>query len=329
MSDSFTMVFVDLDDTLIPTRIMKMMGNNLGINIFDTLSSTLLKKLQYSIIKTIAKIKSILQEQNQQIMISIVSNAKTLWIETLLKHIQNNSSVPKFPILAKYIYENNIGMHSAMDEMYNFFRCKYNKRTANAMIANIKHSNLDKKWISKYTTFSAILLQMKQKHNKHCNQIISFGDGKEEKTALQQYCMQSNIKCNHIEFINSPTIHQLQQQWKYIANNFANIISIKDEKHNFLLYDMHTIFECDNNKYCNGLSDQIWAIGTYFELWINQLDENVGNNKPDRIREVCVLVQKRIRTLKKAQYLKSIVLHLRENKEFDIAFIKQIVDSTK
>ena len=59
------MVFLDLDNTLIPTRMQNIIDNIFGINIFQTLSSTLLKKLQYSIIKAINKIKTTLQKQNK------------------------------------------------------------------------------------------------------------------------------------------------------------------------------------------------------------------------------------------------------------------------
>ena len=89
------MVFLDLDNTLIPTRMQNIIDNIFGINIFETLSSTLLKKLQYSIIKAINKIKTTLQRQNKFVIIAIVSNAKGEWVDQAL-----NGTAPIFPILS-------------------------------------------------------------------------------------------------------------------------------------------------------------------------------------------------------------------------------------
>eukprot|EP01084_Bolivina_argentea_P129801 229214_1 len=84
-SGVFTMVFIDFDDTLIPTTIRQTLCRNLGIGLFDLLLTTELKKLQYSIIKSVEKIRQHLFREfhllDHEVRFSIISNAKQKWLD--------------------------------------------------------------------------------------------------------------------------------------------------------------------------------------------------------------------------------------------------------
>ncbi len=265
------------DNTLIPSRIRKVIQQQLDI--FDILSSSLLKTLQFSITKAIDTIKN----QKKPIIIAVVSNASMKWLNQLLKYSQDQRQI--FPFLGKYLKQNNIAMFSAMDEMHNFLQYKFDANIASEMMqhayTNYSHdSDEQQKWMWKYTTFSFILLQYKRFRNRNCNHIISVGDGSTEAKALQTYVKKFNIKCTHIKFLDSPTINQLQLQWKYIEDKFSEMISISENTatNRFELFNLRQIFKCDNNKKCTGQTNQIHAVVNYIELWINGWDVNEENS---------------------------------------------------
>ena len=82
---TFTMVFLDFDDTLIPTTLRQWLYKPLGIDIFKLLSSTQHKKLQYTIIKAIDTIIQHIYKQyheyDHKIKFCIVSNANQSWLD--------------------------------------------------------------------------------------------------------------------------------------------------------------------------------------------------------------------------------------------------------
>eukprot|EP01083_Nonionella_stella_P073559 199035_1 len=315
----FTMVFIDLDNTLIPSRMRRIIQSQLGFDIFLTLSSTLLKRLQYSIIKTLDRITTIIKQNYQQPIIAIVSNANRQWIRTRLRYTTNEPP-PLFPILAKYLKERNIATHSAMHEMYQFLESTFGVDTAESMFENIHSAEGDSttpKWIWKYTTFSAILLKYKQQKHKTCARIISIGDGDEEAVALANYAPVFDTVCDHIHFIDTPTIEQLQEQWKYIEDHFVDILNRKDEQ-KYRKHNLRQIFVSNNNQKCTGSSHQLTAIGTYFQLWMDDLEERVCvQYKNEAMRQLATRCDERIHSGKPTKHLKKMIAHLRENKEFD------------
>eukprot|EP01083_Nonionella_stella_P297102 1009149_1 len=317
----FTMVFIDLDNTMIPSRMHKVIHYQLGFDIYRTLSSTLLKKLQYSIIKALDHIRIVIEQKyHQQACFAIVSNANSEWIRHRIEYSPHGKR-PVFPILAKYLNANHIDFYSAMDEMYHWLSCRYGAESATDMF-NDMHSakNTDdtmQKWIWKYTTFSAILLKYKQQKHKTCARIISIGDGDEEAVALANYAPVFDTVCDHIHFIDTPTIEQLQEQWKYIEDHFVDILNRKDEQ-KYRKHNLRQIFVSNNNQKCTGSSHQLTAIGTYFQLWMDDLEERVCvQYKNEAMRQLATRCDERIHSGKPTKHLKKMIAHLRENKEFD------------
>jgi len=210
-------------------------------------------------------------------------------------------------------------MHSAADEMYNFLHNKYGESNSNAASTFLDATAGDSKrrWVWKYTTFNSILLKHKRKVKGNCAQIISFGDGTDEARALSKYCIEYGVKCNHINFIATPTINQLQQQWRYIADQIdALIMNNTDNGNKYILYPLNSLFRCDNNKYGTGASEQLKAITTYFQLWMNNLDEDENpDHKADSINALCRLVHIRLCSGKKVKHIRQIVQHLMKNNE--------------
>eukprot|EP01083_Nonionella_stella_P073558 199033_1 len=330
----FTMVFIDLDNTMIPSRMHKVIHYQLGFDIYRTLSSTLLKKLQYSIIKALDHIRIVIEQKyHQQACFAIVSNANSEWIRHRIEYSPHGKR-PVFPILAKYLNANHIDFYSAMDEMYHWLSCRYGAESATDMF-NDMHSakNTDdtmQKWIWKYTTFSAILLQYKRQKHMKCSRIISLGDGKDEITALSTYSTTFSAICNHIYFLESPTVDQIQQQWKHIEDNFEHIMNQKDvdKEERFNMYNLRDVFLSDNSKRCTGNSHQISAVGTYFQLWINDLNEEKGLEHANQIMtKLTIITQERLCAKKQTKHLRKIIARLRKNAAFDAVWKKQKADA--
>ena len=99
-SIEYTMVFLDLDNTLIPTKMASIFQHYFNIDLFSSFPQTLLRRLQYSIIKAIEIIKLSLQKQNKNVIFSVVSNAKSIWLDVMLKYNPTGVSAI-FPILSK------------------------------------------------------------------------------------------------------------------------------------------------------------------------------------------------------------------------------------
>eukprot|EP01084_Bolivina_argentea_P100750 180783_1 len=107
-SNNFTMVFIDLDDTLIPTTIRNSIRLNFGFELFKIMDT---KTLQCDIINSLNKMRKIIHkyQSNDRIRFALVSNASTEWIDDVI-HSEN----AKFPVLAKYLKDNNIQSVSAI-----------------------------------------------------------------------------------------------------------------------------------------------------------------------------------------------------------------------
>ncbi len=54
---TFTLVILDFDDTLIPSRMYRLFANNFSIDIFQLFSMTKMRKLQNTIINTLEQIR--------------------------------------------------------------------------------------------------------------------------------------------------------------------------------------------------------------------------------------------------------------------------------
>ena len=79
------MVYLDLDDTLIPTTIRNSIRLNYGFELFKIVDTT---SLQSDIITSIDKIKEILNKYypNDSIYFCLVSNATQDWINDMLSN---------------------------------------------------------------------------------------------------------------------------------------------------------------------------------------------------------------------------------------------------
>lgn len=80
---NFTMVYLDLDDTLIPTTIRNSLRLNFGFELFKIVDTT---KLQSDIITSLNKIKLTLSHHNSSnpVKICLISNATQSWIDDML-----------------------------------------------------------------------------------------------------------------------------------------------------------------------------------------------------------------------------------------------------
>ena len=97
------MVFLDFDDTLIPTTIRQTIVRNLGIDIFGLLLTTELKKLQYTVIQGIEKIRKHCYREyhslKHEVKFCIVSNAKQKWLDFMFDGVPKENIPPKLSIL--------------------------------------------------------------------------------------------------------------------------------------------------------------------------------------------------------------------------------------
>eukprot|EP01084_Bolivina_argentea_P125549 222426_1 len=245
-SDWFTMIFIDCDDTLIPSKLHRYLYRHLGIDIFNLYKHTMLKQFQYDIINAIEAIKQTFTSQyNEEIKIAIVSNASTRWLNVT---INNTSENAYFPILSSYFIESKIAIKSAIDETFEFLCKKFgkkNKDKVNEMIAMSlnKHNANHSKWMLKYTTYSSIINKYKRKLKKKCRKIVNFGDGETEIAAIKNYAQTFGVDYMALKFIKNSTFSQLTYQWKYIANNILSIISDMDIDNIYNLETMNLLLQ--------------------------------------------------------------------------------------
>eukprot|EP01084_Bolivina_argentea_P108631 194145_1 len=284
---SFIMIILDLDDTLIPTSIRQFLHKNFTIDIFKLLQPSL-KQLQLNIINALNTLKRKLSPNH--IEIALISNGTQKWLQNILllptntkpsetKHseIKTPKKSVHFRTLSQYFKKHNISIHSAKTEN-KFKRGDYNN---------------ENKWILKYKSISQIIKQKQQLLNMKCKQIISFGDGIDEKEALNVYCnkkFSTNIKCIHFHLIKSPTIYQLNKQWNLIKNEIDIISLINMEyftvnnrqlhvytKTNYFIFPMNNILINDNNNKCIG-EQQLNSIYEYFGIWLKS-ENNIYKSK--------------------------------------------------
>lgn len=168
------------------------------------------------------------------------------------------------------MHDNKIAMHSASDEMYAFVHQKYGGENESAadLFLDATASDPNRRWVWKYHAFCSILAKYKSKRKQDPRQIISFGDGRDEARALSKYAKVHGVKCAHIDFITTPTINQIREQWNYIIDQVDELI-VNKITNPYTLYSMNLLFKCDNNKHGTGDSEQLKAIAGYIQLWIS------------------------------------------------------------
>eukprot|EP01083_Nonionella_stella_P252235 869329_1 len=126
---NFSMVYIDLDDTLIPTTIRNSIRTNYGFDLFNFMNT---KKLQSDIINTLEKVKSTIKQHtiNHFIKFAVVSNASSQWIYDMIgKHKST-----KFPILSQYLDRNEIHMFSSQECSYKYLCNKFGANKAKNIV---------------------------------------------------------------------------------------------------------------------------------------------------------------------------------------------------
>eukprot|EP01083_Nonionella_stella_P003324 9494_1 len=281
--ESFTMIVLDFDDTLVPTTIRRMLLNNFKIDLFKLRQGkrTLIKQLQIDIISSLVSIRD---KCNNVTQIALVSNGSPSWLkqmfsmpldsgedekdgnifQQLVASGGNNNNYKKDKIklntMSKYFIKNNVSIHSTTREM------KDN---------NKKQKGKNKKFLIKYKTIKRLINEKSKELNMPCTQVISVGDGKYEKEAIQKYSNKYGIRCIHFGLIKAPSLDQLDQQWSMIEK--ANFEALSSEKTQFFVFEMNEVLPNDNHEECTGTSHQLPAISQYFRYWLKSL--NIQNGK--------------------------------------------------
>ena len=295
MTESFTMIILDLDDTLIPTSIRQSLFKNFEIDIFK-ISKDKFRRLQANITASLKSIKQKLIDDgigNHSVQMALVSNAGPFWLNAMLITTQNNDQIeqkedeklPKSPkdkkykkrpvyfrILSKFFLQNNCSIHSAKAENPELNESKS------------QHNDKSDHWMMKYKSISAVIAKRSKELNAPCTQVISFGDGVCEQEAIKTYAGAFGVRCIHFKLIPAPNIFQLNKQWELIKNhidissfsklNFC-IFDTREQrcslmKTNFLLIDMNEMFSNDNDENCTGKS-QLNSLSKYFDLWMKEI----------------------------------------------------------
>eukprot|EP01083_Nonionella_stella_P266394 901239_1 len=195
---NFTMLYLDLDDTLIPTTLRNSICDRYGFaewKIVDTIS------LQNTIIQSIENIKKthIKYNPDDHIQFCVVSMASQKWIDTML--FPENSM--EFSTLGAYFKNNKISTISAQEHTYEYLYDTFGEIKADKLVNNFEQ----KREMYKYTIFSQWIKKYENKLNMKCNQIISIGDGKCEQKAIKMFSENNNdIMLMNICFHSSPTM---------------------------------------------------------------------------------------------------------------------------
>eukprot|EP01084_Bolivina_argentea_P040938 75546_1 len=295
-SDTFTMVFLDFDDTLIPSKLYRLFANNLSIDIFELFSESKIIKLQNQIIESIEHIRYQYNNNNQLVKFCVVSNASQKWLDYMFNGSISHCISSRIPILNNYFKHNNISVLSAAVKSYKYLQQQFGYTKANKLFSNSESKS--NKWIWKYTTFAKIISGMQKQLNKKCTQIISIGDGSDEEKALKQYSNTHKINSLHIKCIRSPTIIQLQRQWIYLKSiyTFHDPTKKNVSGYKFIVFDLENITELsnDNNNQLTGKKNQLPAIKQYFQIWMDNL-KNISNGEKKIAMEcVCQSIHKKM-----------------------------------
>jgi len=337
----FTMVFLDLDNTIIPTRLHQVLGAYMNIDIWSKFTAPLFKTLEESIISTIKRIRQTIEDQNQKVVVAVVSNADTIWIEQCLKvdSHQIRGGPIKLHLLSKFLKENGVQLFSAKDASLKFLNKKMGRKLANMMMTSIvsgtDENSEPKRWMLKYMAFGAIILKYRKQLGMGCARVISIGDGKDESLALREYAIEHKMDCIHFGFLKYPVIEQLQSQWTVLEKSFSKLISAQSETartstitgtkgnaHYFTLHEMSSMFNmaADNNRYFSG-NQQLPSINTLVDQWAKRMTESTTELTEvllaQRIQSICTTIRSRLAIVKqsKGKYLQAMVQYLVNHNE--------------
>eukprot|EP01084_Bolivina_argentea_P040936 75543_1 len=332
-SGTFTMVILDFDDTLIPSRMYQLFANNFSIDIFQLFSMTKMRKLQNTIINALEQIRKQYENNGESIEFCIVSNAQKQWLDYMFNGSESHFVSSRIPIFKQYFEQHKIPIISAARETHKFLQKQFGDK-ASQLFAESKHD----KWIWKYTTFSSVISSFQRETNKKCKQIISIGDGNHELTAAKQYCIRHKTAGINIKFHPGTTINQIIHQWTFIKNNLLKDISEKAFSalyvKRFYAYDLRKVAELksDNNNAIIGNIHQLPAVQKYFQFWMDNLTVNTTTKKKcAAIKRVCSTVHKKMYSLDatsvesrnlKLILIKAICKNTEFNQMFNAYFLK-------
>jgi len=285
VTDSFTMVFLDFDDTIIPTTLHQFFRKDLHIDLLSLLKRTEIYELQTAIIETIEQIKNDFAENNEHVHFAVISNGDQKWLELMLKGSNNRQSQKRvrssIALLNDYFVDNNISVLSAPRETYLALKSQHGEK-AEAMFRGI--SNAEDRWMWKYTAFANVI----SAYNGTCRRVISIGDGFDEQRAAHHYGQVHHCDALHFSLLKAPTVSQLIQQWNFIQSQrelfgadacdlekirkaapMAHVLRKVDDQSFVHQLPKSDGFECDNTVHCTGNMHQLPAIRAYFKLWMD------------------------------------------------------------
>eukprot|EP00484_Ammonia_sp_Unknown_P022769 CAMPEP_0197030396 /NCGR_PEP_ID=MMETSP1384-20130603/9637_1 /TAXON_ID=29189 /ORGANISM="Ammonia sp." /LENGTH=382 /DNA_ID=CAMNT_0042459731 /DNA_START=29 /DNA_END=1177 /DNA_ORIENTATION=+ len=347
---SFTMIFMDFDDTLCSSRLYRLFSNDLSIDLFRLLERTEMRRLQNLIIRSMEHMKGELHdseksesEQPNLIRFAVVSNASDKWLKAMLKGSPEEKIPPRLPILDAYFEANGIHVVSAAAEAFKFLKHKFDENAEEIFNHTMKRDEngaTTSRWMWKYTTFANIVSSYKQTLNRKCRRIISIGDGNDEERAASHYAQVHRCETLHIRLLRGSTVPQLYKQWKYIGqqlygefnalitDNEINLNLVHKVEPRFFVHALTKFdrFECDNNTQCTGNTHQIPAIRAYFQLWMDTVALVVSKEEKEAaMRIVCKSIHRRMFRLEPesatSQNFKLILLKaICKNKQFNAVF---------
>eukprot|EP00488_Nonionellina_sp_1-RS-2012_P000889 TRINITY_DN1420_c0_g1_i1.p1 TRINITY_DN1420_c0_g1~~TRINITY_DN1420_c0_g1_i1.p1 ORF type:complete len:205 (-),score=52.81 TRINITY_DN1420_c0_g1_i1:628-1242(-) len=196
-----------------------------------------------------------------------------------------------FPILGKYLRDNNIDTISATESTIKYLREKFGQNAKEV----IKTTYNNNRFMYKYTTFRRLIHKYSLKFDAQCNRVISIGDGEHEHKALQIISRRNKeIMAVNIRFRKAPTFTQLQSQWKYVDTCFDAVISsVRNAENKYFEIDIDRKFNHDNNALCTG-KYQLNAISLYFSVFMKMLQRDTKETRNKALEAVCKIVQLKI-----------------------------------
>eukprot|EP01084_Bolivina_argentea_P286948 492337_1 len=312
----FTMVFIDLDDTLIPTTIRNSLRLNFGFDLFRVMQMDT-DTLQLDIINSINKIKNSI-DTHSDVQFALVTDASTKWMQEMV-----TSKHSKFPILGRYLKVHDIACISALEATTKYLRDKYGVTKANDTIST-KYN--DHRFMFKYMTFSMLIHKYAHKLNAKCTRVISIGDGEHEHQSMRLLSQRhKDIHSISVRLRKAPTLNQLQSEWKYIDDCVDGVLGTAfsnkcdPNKSNFIEIDVDHKFKGDNNALCTG-KYQLDAIALYFNMFMKM-------TKKTTLEAVCRVVYINLNTHKPSprdDQFKAMLKIAVKNEEFSKSMSKMV-----
>jgi len=314
---TFTIVVLDLDDTLIPSKQQEFIGKHFGLDIYCPFTVSLLRKLEENIISALKSIKQAIERDNHRMVLSVVSMATTSWIAQCLGAESRKSNGPiKLPTLSKFLKDNDVELASAKTASFEFLHKKMGSDLAVFMIdssASVSTQQRRSRWLLKYMAIGSIILKYRKRLRRSCTRVISIGDGRDEEMASRHYAEQNGVQCVHFRFFRFPVIELLQTQWAVLESSFSKLLDPEnvDQSEQFVLHKMSSFIKTNGNHYFSGSMHQLPALSAYFRLWLNRFPDDAVSSKL-AIENVCRTVRRRMATESRTRrgHSKAIILYL-------------------